>query len=304
MEDPQNAKFVSPVFDDKDPNYSTVSGAIDAADSGSVIVIFPGTYAEIISTTKRLHIVGVNKNSCVIAKAANANQDVFTIDGSGGGVFSISNLTISQTNSTGGEALHINDSFDGNAYLTNLILLASNEEALQINNASSVFINSCDLIGSGAGLYMANNVPSAVYKVEVRNSRIEATRYAGTSANGGQSLYCQACVLKGGLDTSASTSSIYLGAVKSMPVLDSCTLIAGTNAPAIFYANAGVVGVKVFNCKLVKNGTAIHTVTGNWPLNGGASIAAALCAMNAGIDTSRINNLSGSPNNVIDSDVS
>ena len=62
MQNPQNTKFVSPAFNNQDPYYSTVAAAINAAASGSMIMIFPGTYNEIISTTKRLQLVGTNKH--------------------------------------------------------------------------------------------------------------------------------------------------------------------------------------------------------------------------------------------------
>jgi len=151
---------------------------------------------------------------------------------------------------------------------------------------------------------MANNVPSATYKVEARNSRFEATRFSGASAAGGQFLYCQACYFKGGTGTGATTAGLYIGSVKSMPIFDGCTFIGGTNGPAVFLAAPNVVGLKVFNSKLVKNGTPIYTITGDWTfINGGVSIAVALCSMNAGLDTGRTNNLISSPNNVIDSDV-
>ncbi len=301
--DPQNTKFVSPIYNNVDPYYSSIQEAINNSLDGFVIFIYPGIYNEVISTSKRLQLVGINKNKCIISYNTSHNQDVFTIFDKGEGVVSISNLTIEQNNIDGGEALDIggpSGDYDGDVYIDNVILKSANEEALQIKNAKNVYINNSNLIGSSAGLYLSNNVEDAVYSVIVKNSFLQGTRFVGVSAAGGQILQCQNCNIIGGHDeTFDANQAIYIGQIKSTPILNGCSIIGGTNNAAIKVMTD--IGIQVINSKLLKSGNATYTIVppGGAPPNG-FNVNISLCAMNADIHPDVRNNIAN-PTNVVNS---
>ena len=46
--------------------YSTINAAVTAAAPGDVIVIYPGTYNEVINTNKALSIIGLDREKCIL----------------------------------------------------------------------------------------------------------------------------------------------------------------------------------------------------------------------------------------------
>lgn len=92
-------------------DYRNVQAAIDAAQEGDTIVVFPGTYPRFSNyeNHKLLHIIGVDKNSCIIYDDSSdyRTPPVSWCNGT------ISNLTIIEDHSNPDPSLQTGDDEDG-----------------------------------------------------------------------------------------------------------------------------------------------------------------------------------------------
>lgn len=72
-------------------DFMTIQSAVDAAKSGDTLIIYPGTYDEIVTITdKELNLTGISKDLCIIrADSVSYRQSPLSI-----GAGSVSNLTI------------------------------------------------------------------------------------------------------------------------------------------------------------------------------------------------------------------
>jgi pectin methylesterase-like acyl-CoA thioesterase len=48
-------------------DYDEIQDAIDAASSGDTIEVYPGTYNEQLTIDKQVHIVGVDRDACIVS---------------------------------------------------------------------------------------------------------------------------------------------------------------------------------------------------------------------------------------------
>ncbi len=71
--------------------YETIQSAINAAKAGDVVLVYPGTYEESLSITKRVILKGVDRDSVVIKSDKSSNARIYIRQANG---FSIENLTI------------------------------------------------------------------------------------------------------------------------------------------------------------------------------------------------------------------
>lgn len=92
-------------------DYRNVQSAIDAASEGDTIIVYPGTYPRFSNYTnhKCLHIIGVDKNSCIIYDDS-SDYRTPPIEWCNG---SISNLTVIEDHSNPDESLQTGDDTDG-----------------------------------------------------------------------------------------------------------------------------------------------------------------------------------------------
>lgn len=92
-------------------DFRNVQSAIDAASEGDTIIVYPGTYPRFSNYTnhKELHIVGVDKNSCIIYDDS-SDYRTPPVEWCNG---SISNLTIIEDHSNPDDSLQTGDDTDG-----------------------------------------------------------------------------------------------------------------------------------------------------------------------------------------------
>lgn len=77
-------------------NYTSINDAVQHADDGDTIVVFPGTYVEAVEAWgKELHIMGVDKNTCIITNST-GHYDTPAVEIDSG---SLRNFTIISTGS-------------------------------------------------------------------------------------------------------------------------------------------------------------------------------------------------------------
>ena len=130
-------------------DYSTIQEACNAATSGSTILVYPGTYREhIIAFGKTLHLVGIDKDACIIIDSTgNYNTPPVTMN-----LGSIRNFTIIE------DALDpTGEDVSGQVPVTNMAYCIHADNATNIASGSELVIDNCNMINAnrpcvGAGL--------------------------------------------------------------------------------------------------------------------------------------------------------
>jgi hypothetical protein len=169
-------------------DFATINEAVAAAQSGDTLIIYPGTYDEVISITgKELNLIGLSKDLCIIkSDGVSYRQSPLSI-----GAGTVSNLTIygayTGSNSAreltaeeieaynatldGGDswerqqnyrgyAVHIDQNYSYGKSLTfdNCRIISENNHSIGIGTRGglTININNCEIIATGEGgcLYM------------------------------------------------------------------------------------------------------------------------------------------------------
>lgn len=131
-------------------DYSTIQEACNAATNGSTILVYPGTYREhIIAHGKTLHLVGIDKDACIIIDSTgNYNTPPVNMN-----LGSIRNFTIIE------DALDpTGEDVSGQVPVTNMAYCIHADNATNITSGSELVIDNCNMINAnrpcvGAGLY-------------------------------------------------------------------------------------------------------------------------------------------------------
>jgi nitrous oxidase accessory protein len=124
--------------------YSSISAAVKAANSGDTILIGPGTYVENVVVDKPLTIVSTNGAQATVIKASDTSKDVFLLSGTD---ITIQGLTIAGGN-TGVEFGHTS-----NCILTKCVV-NGNVFGVYLSGATSNLVSNNNLNNNGFGIYL------------------------------------------------------------------------------------------------------------------------------------------------------
>ncbi len=278
-------------------NYTTIQSAIDDASPGDTVFVYSGTYEEDISISKKVTLVGEDRDKTIITSATaghvieiiagNTVVEGFTVTGSASGAaigLRASNCTIMNNNLTDNDDGIFMDAAHNNKILNNTI--ANTDGIWAYNSNGNTFSNNniTDnyygiLLMNGDGNIVANNFiflnfKRGIYITSSFNSYITNNTIFSNSHEPGIHI-------RGAFNTSLSKNSltddgIYLDG--SMPGHWSTSLIDTSNTvngrPVIFWKNvdggsvpeAGQVilydctGVTVENQNLSHGSVGVHLV--------------------------------------------
>jgi len=127
--------------------YTSITGAINAAQPGDTITINAGTYTENIIVTKSVTIKAASPGSVVVT-AADPSKDVFLVQAKN---VRVEGLTI--TGATGASGVHVDHS---SACVVTGISAHGNERAIYLDGATNCEVSSSNLADNGYGVYCDN----------------------------------------------------------------------------------------------------------------------------------------------------
>ena len=136
--------------------YKTISEAIASSKEGNVIIVFPGTYDEIVQLRDNdIRLIGVNKDKCIIQNTTGIfdNAPLYAY-----GDFSVSNMTIKMTLENGAdfiptyEGRFIGTTFPGFAVSIDHENSTRNPHEIHIGNLTNCVVYSEAFPAAGVGL--------------------------------------------------------------------------------------------------------------------------------------------------------
>lgn len=138
-------------------NYTSIAEAVTVAESGSTIIVMPGTYEENVKAwEKKIHIVGLTRESCVI-KDTSGNYTTPPLEIGAG---SIQNMSIIEaangagTANLGAYAIHVesNNLFNEKLLIRNCYIYSDSSSAIGmgLRGGCSVRIEDSEIICAGA----------------------------------------------------------------------------------------------------------------------------------------------------------
>jgi len=127
--------------------YTSITGAINAAQPGDTITISAGTYTENIIVTKSVTIKAASPGSVVVT-AADPSKDVLLVQAKN---VRVEGLTI--TGATGASGVHVDHS---SACVVTGISAHGNDRAIYLDGATNCEVSSSNLADNGYGVYCDN----------------------------------------------------------------------------------------------------------------------------------------------------
>ena len=127
--------------------YTSITEAVNAAQSGDTITISAGTYTENIIVTKSVTIKAASPGSTVVT-AADPSKDVFLVQAKN---VRVEGLTI--TGATGASGVHVDHS---SACVVTGISAHGNDRAIYLDGATNCEVSSSNLADNGYGVYCDN----------------------------------------------------------------------------------------------------------------------------------------------------
>jgi parallel beta-helix repeat protein len=127
--------------------YTSITGAINAAQPGDTITISAGTYTENIIVTKSVTIKAASPGSVVVT-AADPSKDVFLVQAKN---VRVEGLTIS--GATGASGIHVDHT---SACIVTAISAHGNDRAIYLDGATNCEVSSSNLADNGYGVYCDN----------------------------------------------------------------------------------------------------------------------------------------------------
>ena len=158
-------------------DYTTIQAAVDAATTGTTVLVFPGEYAEEVSINKPISLIGTDKTNCVIKKSVVGNgyagDHLVTVEsGIASGYVEIRGLTMWNTyNSYSSTALKVVSP----ARIRDCNIIGNEADALILGNTSGIYVDDCYISGFHDTLSITaiTQSPPEYY---INNCRIVATR--------------------------------------------------------------------------------------------------------------------------------
>ncbi len=127
--------------------YTSITEAVNAAQSGDTITISAGTYSENVVVTKSVTIKAASPGSTIVT-AANPSKDVFLLQAKN---VRIEGLTI--TGASGASGVHVDHS---SACVVTGISAHGNDRAVYLDGATNCEVGSSNLADNGYGVYCDN----------------------------------------------------------------------------------------------------------------------------------------------------
>jgi parallel beta-helix repeat protein len=127
--------------------YTSITGAINAAQPGDTITISAGSYTENIIVTKSVTIKAASPGSVVVT-VADPSKDVFLVQAKN---VRLEGLTI--TGATGASGVHVDHS---SACVVTGISAHANDRAIYLDGATNCEVSSSNLADNGYGVYCDN----------------------------------------------------------------------------------------------------------------------------------------------------
>lgn len=268
---PQRTFFVSPVFTDISPFFSTIQNAINAADgvNATLVFIYGGNYQENLTMKHQVFLKGVNKNEVFIDRLSQATI-IPTPTITTAFVFGVSDVTLfSATATIEGVRITLGAGSTLTAYIRDVDI------NLQVGNSSGIIVDN-NTSGSNAHRLDIINVNSTVngtgsnfaFVKPFNNMNIDHCGILGTSAAGSVKATTPTGALNIVTLTRCTLGSVGTGsglALVPIYVLIDCTLVAPTViqvngseliqfhnctfiGPALQSPNGGTVEIDFFNC--------------------------------------------------------
>ncbi|HON49466.1 MAG TPA: hypothetical protein PLI82_02615 [Candidatus Sumerlaeota bacterium] len=163
-------------------DYDTIQAAVEAATTGTTVLVSPGEYAEQVFITKAISLIGTDKNNCVIKKSVAGNGGggahlVSVKTGIASGYVKIKNLTMWNTYSAySSTALMIESS----ARVSNCILIGNHADTLYLRRNCNIYVDRCQI----SGLYDVVSIDGINHSLEykISNSTIVSTGSSGANS--------------------------------------------------------------------------------------------------------------------------
>jgi nitrous oxidase accessory protein len=153
--------------------YTSITAAVNAAQSGDTITISAGTYSENVVVTKSVTIKAASPGSTVVT-ASDPSKDVFVVQATN---VRIEGLTI--TGATGASGIHVDHN---SACVMSDISAHGNDRAIYLDGATNCEVSSSNLADNGYGVYCDNASNNTI-------SSIVATGEQGNGKALGDGIY-------------------------------------------------------------------------------------------------------------------
>lgn len=153
--------------------YTSITAAVNAAQSGDTITISAGTYSENVVVTKSVTIKAASPGSTVVT-ASDPSKDVFVVQAAN---VRIEGLTI--TGATGASGIHVDHN---SACVMSDISAHGNDRAIYLDGATNCEVSSSNLADNGYGVYCDNASNNTI-------SSIVATGEQGNGKALGDGIY-------------------------------------------------------------------------------------------------------------------
>ncbi|MGZ4949843.1 MAG: right-handed parallel beta-helix repeat-containing protein [Halobacteriota archaeon] len=153
--------------------FTSITEAVNAAQSGDTITISAGTYTENVVLTKSVTIVAASPGSTIVT-AADPSKDVFVVQAKN---VRIEGLII--TGATGASGIHVDHN---SACFISAYSVHGNDRAIYLNGATNCELSSSYLADNGYGVYCDNASNNTI-------SNITATGEQGNGKALGDGIY-------------------------------------------------------------------------------------------------------------------
>jgi len=142
-------------------NYNKIQDAVDAATTGTTVLVFPGEYAEQVFITKPISLIGTDKNNCVIKYNKGGREDVLVlVNGFESGFAEIKNLTMWNTHNSYSTAIRA----ERPARISNCIMIGNHADTVILrclNPEHNIYVDNCYIDGHYDSLTFASNAGHA-----------------------------------------------------------------------------------------------------------------------------------------------
>ncbi len=142
-------------------DYTTIQAAVDAATTGTTVLVFPGVYEEKVAINKAISLVGTDKNNCVIKHNKDGREDaVVMVRAFMSGFAEIKDLTLWNTGESYSTALRV----ERPARISNCVMIGNHADTVILKclySKHSIYVDNCYITGYYDSLTFASNAGHA-----------------------------------------------------------------------------------------------------------------------------------------------